>query len=113
MSTNTLLQDIIGALRNLRLDMPEAQRKHCDHALDSLCKALFWTPPEPSEENTDPSLCLEKGMKPPIEDLLDEIDLTFEAICNSVCAGPEVIKRLQKALKHLNKALIILEGEDD
>ena len=99
MSTNTLIQEAIDLVRQIRAnsDPYGHQSELCLETLNTLEKAL--------------------KPKSPIEDLLDEIDMTFDALCNSVCdySGPqeEVIKRLHKALKHLNKALIIMEGEDD
>jgi hypothetical protein len=97
MSTNTLIQRAIDLVRQIpvKSDPTDALYRLCLETLNTLEEAL--------------------KPKSPIEDLLDEIDVTFDAICNSVCAGPqeEVIKRLQKALKHLDKALTIMEGEDD
>ena len=129
MSTNTLLKEIIGTLRNLRLEMIGTQWEMCGHAIDCLQEVLKYVP-EP-ELSHDPTLCLEtpeENMKPDypvasmlnaleLNNLLDEIYSTFRAIGSrvDVYSGPQekVLKPLYKALKHLDKALTIMEGDED
>lgn len=120
MPTETLLKEIIGTLRNLRLEMIGTQWEMCGHAINYLQEVLKYVP-EPEPSNT-PSLCLETSeenmkTKSTIISLVEEIDRTYDAICYVIddYSGPqeEVLNRLQKALKHLDKALIILEGDED